>query len=230
MSIIKKNVLSTNLEDYSIAILGESGIGKSTLMKEACEKLFGDDGYVIFNAGKEQGIDAIDGANYVDVPDWGTFADTVKELITNKDTEYKNLKVVIFDTLDEIIAITEPKAIEVWNKENLGKKDFSPSKTLNSTYGGFGRGEQKVSDMILEAVWRLQKAGIRVWYTAHTKTREIVDPISNATYTTLSTKMMQTYFNAFKTKMHVVGIACIDRTIETESTGRKISLQRKTSL
>ena len=39
--------------------------------------------------------------------------------------------------------------------------------------------------------------------------------------------MMQKYFNGFKTKMHVVGVACIDRTIETEATGRKNIVTKK---
>ena len=32
--------------------------------------------------------------------------------------------------------------------------------------------------------------------------------------------MPQRYFNDFKTKVHVVGVACVDRSIETEGTGR----------
>ena len=45
----KKNKVSLDLSTYNICILGESGIGKTTLMKETCETLFGEDGYMIFN-------------------------------------------------------------------------------------------------------------------------------------------------------------------------------------
>ena len=38
MSLIKRKEISENLEDYSIAIGGLSGIGKTTVMKEMCEK------------------------------------------------------------------------------------------------------------------------------------------------------------------------------------------------
>lgn len=217
----KKNKVKEGLENYSICLLGESGIGKTTTIFETCEKLFGSDGYMIFNAGKEQGIDCLQGASYEDIENWKKFEAVIADIIKNKATDYPDLKVIVFDTLDQIIEITEPEVIRKWNSENLGKKDFVPAKTLNAACGGFGRGEDKVIETILNKVWELQKVGVRVWYTGHVKVRDIVDPITNSTYTTLTTNMMQKYFNGFKTKMHVVGMACIDRKIETEGTGRK---------
>lgn len=217
----KKNKVKEGLENYSICLLGESGIGKTTTIFETCEKLFGSDGYMIFNAGKEQGIDCLQGASYEDIENWKKFEAVIADIIKNKATDYPDLKVIVFDTLDQIIEITEPEVVRKWNSENLGKKDFVPAKTLNAACGGFGRGEDKVIETILDKVWELQKAGIRVWYTGHVKVRDIIDPITNSTYTTLTTNMMQKYFNGFKTKMHVVGMACIDRKIETEGTGKK---------
>lgn len=227
MSIIKKNKVSKNLYDYSLCLCGESGVGKTSTMVAACEKEFGEDGYVILNMGKEQGVDCIQNASYVDIQTWKDFDAAIKEFVKNKNTEYPNLKVVVIDTLDQCIDITEPKVIDDWNKENLGKKDFTPAKTLNATWGSFGHGEDKVIEYILNKIWELKKVGITTWFCCHVKTREIVDPISNQTYTSLSTLMQTKYFNGFKTKMHVVGVACIDRTIETEKTGRRNIVTKK---
>ena len=223
----KKNKVSENLEDYNICILGESGIGKTTLMVQTCQKLFGEDGYMILNMGKEDGIDCIDGASYEDVPNYKVFDAITRDIIANKDTDYPDLKVLVSDTLDQLFELVEPEAIRRWNVENQGKKDFIPSKTLNQSWGGFGRGEDKVLEIILNRMWELKKVGVAFWSCGHVKTREILDPLTGQTYTSLSTNMMQKYFNGIKTKMHVVGMACIDREIIKESTGRQNVVTKK---
>lgn len=217
----KKNVVSDDLSNYSIALLGEAGIGKTTIMKQICEKLFGDEGYIIFNIGKEDGISAIDGAIYENIEDWKKFDEVTTDIIKNKQTDYPNLKVVVMDSLDQLVDITTPETIRRWNKANMGKRDFEPAKTLNAAYGGFGRGEAMNCQIILDRIWELKAVGVQVFYIGHVKVRDVIDPITNATYTTLTTDMAQRDFNAFKNKIHLVGIGCIDRTIETEGTGRK---------
>lgn len=223
----KKNKVSENLEDYNICILGESGIGKTTLMVQTCQKLFGEDGYMILNMGKEDGIDCIDGASYEDIPNYKIFDAITRDIIANKDTDYPDLKVLVSDTLDQLFELVEPEAIRRWNVENQGKKDFIPSKTLNQSWGSFGRGEDKVLEIILNRMWELKKVGVAFWSCGHVKTREILDPLTGQTYTSLSTNMMQKYFNGIKTKMHVVGMACIDREIIKESTGRQNVVTKK---
>ena len=220
MAYGKRSKISDNLSDFSIMICGESGVGKTTVISELCEKEFGEDGYLLLNTGDEDGVSAIDDITYEDVPNYKKFEEICNDIIKNKETEYKNLKIVIIDTLDQLIAWTEKRAISDWNKENLGSKNFKPAKTLNSVQGGFGAGYDVVFDMIYDKVRALKKVGVRVWYTCHSKTKDIVDPITSAAYTTLTSNMPQRYFNDFKTKVHVVGVACVDRSIETEGTGR----------
>ena len=227
MAFGKRSKISDNLYDYSIMICGESGIGKTTVLSELCEKEFGDDGYLLLNTGDEEGVSAIDGVTYEDVPTYKKFDEVVKDIIKNKKTDYANLKVVILDTLDQLIEITEKTAIDNWNRENMGNKNFKPAKTLNSVEGGFGAGYDVVFNMIYDKVRALGKVGVKVWYTCHSKTKDIVDPVTSAAYTTLTSNMAQRYFNDFKTKVHVVGVACLDRSIEAEGTGRTNIINHK---
>jgi GTPase SAR1 family protein len=217
----KKNKVKDGLENYSVALFGESGIGKTTLMYEVCEKLFGSDGYMIFNAGKEQGIDCLEDASYEDIENFKKFDAVVSDIIKNKKSDYPDLKVVVLDTLDQIIEIVEPEIVRRYNSENLGVKDFKPAKTINGAYGGFQNGQDECIKLILNKIWDLQSVGVRVWYTGHVKTKESIDPYTNMSFTSLSTNISNKYLNGFKTKIHALGIACIDRTIETEDTGRE---------
>ena len=57
----KKNVIKIDPLSYNIGLIGESGIGKTTIIKEMCEKLVGEDGYRFLECGKEDGADGIDG-------------------------------------------------------------------------------------------------------------------------------------------------------------------------
>lgn len=227
MAFGKKNVVSQDLADYSIMLMGESGIGKTTTMYKVCQKEFGDDGYILLNIGREDGVSAINGVVYEDVENWKKFAAIVNDIVKNKDTDYPNLKVLVVDTLDQLLEITEPEVVAMWNRENLGKEGFVQAKTINSAYGGFGRGEDKVIQIVWDMIWKLRKVGVQVWFTAHTKNRELTDAITNMTYSTISSNMMQKYFNGFKTKIAAVGVACIDRTIEAQGTGRKNIVTKK---
>lgn len=220
MAFGKRSSVSNNLNDFSIMICGESGIGKTTVMARMAEKEFGEDGYLLLNTGDEEGVSAIDGVTYEDVPTYKKYVEVCNDIIKNKDTDYPNLKVVIVDTLDQLIEPTEKYAVEDWNRSNMGGKGFKPAKSLNGVEGGFGAGYDVVFDLIYSKVRALDKVGVKTWYVCHSKTKDIVDPLTSSSYTTLTSNMAQRYFNDFKTKVHIVGVACIDRTIEAVDTGR----------
>src|SRR5690606_28012617 len=135
----KRNVIKVDPLAYNIGLLGESGIGKTTLAVEVCNKLVGEDGYILLNIGKEDGVDAIPDAIYADIPDWDTFEEFVDDVIENRTTHYKDLKVVVYDTADELFRIAEPEVIRLHNREYPEKS----TKSIKAAFGGFMAGEDK---------------------------------------------------------------------------------------
>jgi hypothetical protein len=219
----KKNKIKVSPLDYNLGLIGESGIGKTTIAKEVCEKLVGEDGYLILNIGKEDGVDAIPNASYEDIPDWETFEEFVDDVIENRTTDYKDLKVLVYDTFDELVKITEPEVIRMNNREFPEKK----TKTIKAAYGGFQGGEDKVIEILLDKMWALKKVGINMFVLGHTKKRTMTDVVSGLEYDMLTTNMSHKYFNAIKTKLHALGVASINRTIEKKMVKQKIGAAKE---
>ena len=190
-------------------------------MKETCEKLVGEDGYIIFNMGKEDGVSCIDGIIYENIENWKKLQEVCKDIIQNKEIDYPDLKIIVIDTIDQMFELAETQVIAMYNAEKAGEKNFKKCTSINAAYGGYGSGLDKSCQIVLDMIWALKKAGLAVWMCGHTKNKDIVDPLTDQTYTTISANLSQKYFNAIKTKMDVVGMAVIDRDIVTESTGRK---------
>lgn len=223
----KKNEVKINPLKYNLMLIGESGIGKTTLIKEYCEKLAGENGYIFLEIGKEDGADAISGINFLNCPEWDMdydelsnsigFNTFIDDVVDNRSTDWKDLKVVVIDTSDELFAIAEPEVISMHNRENPDKR----VKSIKAAFGGFQGGEDKAIEIVLDRLWALKKVGISFVVIGHTKTRNQTDPITGEDYLQLTTNMPQKYFNAIKTKVHFLGVAAIDRKIAKEKTGRK---------
>jgi len=209
---------------YNIGLIGESGIGKSTLIKEVCEKLAGDEGYIALDIGKEDGHDAINGIVSAKIPDWATFKEFCDDVIENKLTDYKDLKVIVLDTFDQLLEIAEPEVIRMHNRANPDKPKIT---SIKAAFGGFMAGEDKAIQIVLDKLWDLKGVGVSFIAIGHTKKRDIDDPVTGETYSILTTNMSQRYFNALKTKLHFLGVAYIDREIVRQKTGKKNAVTKQ---
>lgn len=233
MAFGTKNVVKLDPMAYSLMILGESKVGKTTLIKEVCEKLDPREGsYMFLEIGQERGADAIDGINYVNCPEWEMELDeltnsagffTVCEDVINKKTkEYPNLKVIVVDTYDQLITIAEDEAIRQWNK--MCKKEGHPEKcsnSINAIYGGYGRGEKAALKLMRDVKAELKKVGVELWTIGHVKIKAVTDVLTGESYEVLTSDQQQNYFNAWKKDLHFLALACIDREIAREKTGKK---------
>ena len=203
---------------YNIGLIGESGIGKSTVIKEVCEKLAGDEGYIALDIGKEDGHDAINGIVSEKIPDWAKFKEFCDDVIENKLTDYKDLRVVVLDTFDQLLEIAEPEVIRMHNRANPDKPKIT---SIKAAFGGFMAGEDKAIQIVLDKLWELKGVGVSFIAIENKKKKDVDDPITGESYSILTTNMSQRYFNALKTKLHFLGVAYIDREIVKQKTGKK---------
>lgn len=223
----KKVSVSTNINDYMIGVMAPSGFGKTTLMYQVCEKEFGPEGYIILDMGTEDGTSAIDGVMAEPVPTWKKMKEVVDDIVKNKKTDYADLKVIVLDTLDAAFEIAEAFTIDSWNRENMSKKDFAKSTSINSVEGGFGKGMDRVIDTVKKEITRLEKVGVKTYWTSHVKEKDQADLFTGANYTSLTANMPMKYFNSIKNSSHVVAFGYFDRSIEKQEVGEANPMTKK---
>lgn len=216
----RKNEVNRDIFAYNMMLLGEAGVGKTTMVSEIMRKFCDEDQYLMLQIGKEDGCKAIQGLMWEQISTWKEFTDFVSEVVTNR-ADWGTLKCVTIDTIDSLIDICTPFVIKQWNQSQMGKKDFVPAKTLNQSWGGFGKADEYMMGLILDQIWKLKSVGVSVFLIGHTRRRENVDPVSGLTFSTLSASISLKNFDALKTKMDIVSIAFIDREVVTKEFGRE---------
>ena len=218
----KKNHVKVDPFNYSLMMLGEPKIGKTSLLYQVAEKLVGEDGYIFAELFREKGADAIEGIVAENIPTWDDWVEFVDDIVDNKTEDYADLRVVFADTYDQYILMAEEEAIRLWNKDNPDKR----AKTLNQSWGGFGSGK-KVIELMFEQIDRLESVGVKVWWIGHVKTKEVKNIYDEETYQTLTSDQQQNYFNALKKNLHFLCLAYFDRQLQKEKTGRKNLVTKK---
>lgn len=234
MAFGKRNSVNLDILSYNIMLLGESGAGKTSLINDVCTKYTGNPEAALFlEIGLERGADSISGINYINCPEWNMdydefdnaagFYTVCEDIIENKTTEYPDLKVVVWDTLDQLINVTEAEVIRMWNREcRAAGHPEKQAKTINGCYSGYGRGEKKAIEMMLDVMNRLRRVGVATIIIGHVKTKSIEDPLTGQSYQILTSDQQQNYFNAIKKNLHFLGLLYIDREMAAEKTGKKI--------
>lgn len=204
----------------------------TTLIKEVCEQLVGDEGYIFLECGQERGADAIEGINHINCPEWNMdydeltnsagFIDVCEDIIENKASDYPNLKVIVWDTYDHLINIAESESIRLWNRHcRENNQPEKMVKSINAAWGGFGKGEKKAMELMFDVMGRLRAVGVSTIVIGHVKTKEISDIVSGETFQILTSDQQSNYFNALKKNLHFLGLAYVDRQIVKEKTGKK---------
>lgn len=165
----RKNEIKLDPLKYNLCLIGEGGIGKTTLIKQYCERLAGEDGYMFLDVGKEDGSDAINGIVAEPVWDWEKFDDVITDIVENRYTDYKDLKVVVVDTFDELMNLAEGEVLRIWNRDNPDKK----TKFFKATFQGFNGPTDKAIEIVFDRLWELKRVGVSFITIGHTKKSDI---------------------------------------------------------
>lgn len=232
----KKNQVNLNPLNYNICLLGESKIGKTTLIHEVCQKLVGEEGYLFCEMGAERGADAIQGIPFVNCTSWSDEYDDVEnsigiatlvdDIVENKSEDYPELKTVIIDTYDFFIDLAEEEALRLYNKRCREKGDVDKiTDSINAAYGGYGRGEKNAIKLMFELTDKLASVGVHTIFISHTKNKDNTDVVSGTSYSILTCDMQSNYFNALKKKLHFLAVAYFDR--EFVANGKKKKVNNK---
>ena len=219
----KKNHVKVDPFNYSLMMLGEPKIGKTTVLYEVAEKLVGENGYIFAEFYREKGHAAIEGIVAEEFPTWDDWVEFVDDVVYNKSVDYADLKVVFMDTYDQYILLGEQEALRLWNKKNPEKRTDS----LNQSWNGFGGGSKKAIELMFEQVDRLESVGVKIWWVGHVKTKEVKNIYNEETYQILTSDQQQNYFNALKKNLHFLCLAYFDRELLKEKTGKKIIVTKK---
>lgn len=230
----KRNNVNLDILSYNIMLLGESGAGKTTLINDVCTKYTGSPDAVLFlEIGSERGADAIEGINYINCPEWemdydefdnaAGFMTVCEDIIENKSQDYPELRAVVWDTLDQLINIAEAEVIRMWNREcRAAGHPEKVAKTINGCYSGYGRGEKKAIELMIDVMNRLRRVGVATIIIGHVKTKQIEDVLTGQSYQILTSDQQQNYFNAVRKNLHFLGLLYVDRQLAAEKTGKKV--------
>lgn len=219
---VNKSVNSLNkLKLYIRAI---SKFGKSTLFRDMVLEEYGGNPEkgLLVGVGNEYGYALLDNLNVSHIESWNDAIELKKYLIAGKVRGEHEIELIAFDTLDELIPLCEQYVCEL-SEKRTGK----PCDTINGALGGFGKGAEKVKELIKEYVTSLSKAGFGLVFIAHTKVKTIVEKGMNSDegYMQLTSNLTNAYENSISAVFDVICTGVIDKKVDDgklEGTERRL--------
>lgn len=215
---IKKNKVKADLCSYPpYMFLAPRKFGKTTFWYKLVREVWGDDDKgLLISFGNEEGYHALDGVQVAVVENWSAdydedndtigFIQLVDDIVENND-EY-GIKGVCFDTLDTMVGVATKEVLRQHKKEK-----GTVCKTLNEAFSGYGRGKQRLLDIMDTQIDRLRKAGIAVWFLCHTKLKEKSDMLSGEKYEQITNNLTDDIYTHFADAAQIVMTGAFDREI-----------------
>ena len=214
----KVNEIKADISNISIYLRSTKKFGKTTLFRDVVLEKYGDPSYgLLVGCGAEIGYKMLDHLNYTQATSWQDLLDLKEWLIAEKDKEH-HIKMVAFDTVDELVLLADNQTIRISNKENPSKM----VRSIKAAMGGYTAGEKYSANNLIKPYFsELQRAGFATWAIAHTKLKTIRDKgaLEEEGYMQLTSNLGADYEAAFGDVMDVCLTGVIDRETETKGSG-----------
>lgn len=222
MAFVKPTVtkIAADISNLSIYLRSTKKFGKTTLFRDVILEKYGDPSYgLLVGCGAECGYKMLDGLNVTQVESWDDVVELKNWLISEKDKEH-HIKIVAFDTGDELALLADAKTIKLSNRENPQKQ----VRSIKAAFGGYTAGEKySANNLIKPMISELSKAGLGVWVIAHTKLKTIKDKgaLDEDGYMQLTSNLAADYEAAFGDCLDVCLTGIVDRDTEERGSGDK---------
>ena len=214
------NKIEADIAKLSIYLRSTKKFGKTTLFRDLILAKYGDPSYgLLVGCGAEIGYKMLDNLNTTQVSSWKDLIELKKWLIEGKGTEH-NIKIVAFDTGDQLVLLADKETIRQSNMENPNKL----TKSIKGAFSGFTAGEKySANNLITPYLTELQLNGFGTWVIAHSKFKTIRDKgsLDEDGYQQLTSNLGADYEAAFGDCMDVCLTGVIDRDFDEKGEGDK---------
>ena len=228
---IQINKSTNNINKLRIYLRAVPKWGKTTLFRNiVLEKYNGDATKGLLIGIKDEiGYTLLHELQTTHCNTWKELKELENWLIKEKGKEH-NIEFIAFDCVDELLPIAEKEVMRL-SQIQTGK----PCDSINKAMGGYGKGQEKVKEILKEYFTTLYKAGFGIFCIAHTKMKTIVEKGKNEDegYNILTSNLANTYESIFADIFDCVLTGLIDRSVndgKLEDTERRLYFRGTTAV
>lgn len=214
---IKRNKVKVDLASYPHYILmGEPKVGKTYTMYELAKLEYSLDEMLLISCGSEQGYKSLADIQYEEVLKFSKkedsngdrgFVQVVDDLVKNH--KELGIKMVVIDTLDTLFDIATEHVMEE-SRRQTGK----PSKSLNDCFGGYMRGRDRLLELVMNEIHKLDRLPIALFILGHTKYKGKKDTLTNDEYEQLTTNLRFDFYSPVSNSAQMIVNLATERVIE----------------
>jgi hypothetical protein len=233
----KKNEVKASILGYYYYLRGVEKSGKTTLFYDLINEIFNGDQSkgLLISCGREDGFKTLPDIQYEVIQDikdkngsiiakikdnegkiiksgygWEEFVKLIDDLVDGR--EENGIEIIGIDTYDELCEIAKNYVVKLHNDANPTKKVTS----INSAFGGYNGGFEKLSEIVDEQLYRLRSCGLTPIVISHTKVKTIKEKgmTDDESYNMLTSNLDSRLDNIVAHKADVIATIQIDKNVQ----------------